>query len=1341
MISCACAAQPAPQFLNLPKVYGATGRVTGFLAGVFQQPSGGPDILYINAPAGSGATSSVTAGVLLNQSGNFQNLGQNQIVFTGVSNVAAALGDFNGDQALDAAFALTPSGSTTTNLCVYYGTGANTASLLPSFSGGGAYPAVGTSGCMTFPTLAGATNPPRFAYIAAMPFLTGPGTVPQLLVEDSANNVLYVISNSGAPGSFGQLNGFKVVGSTALGGGAGPIYTGDFNGDGKMDFIVNGQTGYSATVYFGNGDGTFKPPVSYIFGGVRSMLMQDMDGDGIPDMVVETNQGAIEIHHGNTDGTFVQTSEGGTASTPGSVAGDGGHLAAINPSTLDILTTTPIGLSLLRKGSPSYGVKTIYNIGPGRNSFALADIYGAQNFDLAVDSAEGVAVFAGNPDGTFQASNAYSALAPGLGAVVGQFRSAASNPTGNVDVVVATGATQAQLLLGNGDGTFATFPSVVDTGPPTTQPFSSPPPGVWSNILSGDFDGDGNLDVLYSLTGLPQPPPSGSPLAQYFQYGNGDGTFSQTGNPIGAAGTAGNPDGLYLESAVGDFNGDGISDVAISDAFFDGTGMGQASRVGFAAGFLNPDNNNTDFNLVAAGFFKNNRKNQQDIVFEQGANFIPYANQRDGTGKNFTAMAGITGPGAPLYPSTVLLTDVDGDGNGDLVVMYYNGASNPLGVGPVAPNNVYIWWGIGDGTFNQTPLVLNLSRNYYLGAVADMNRDGLPDLVLSDGSLISILYNQGGRSFGTVLTNGLYSSEQHFLAGQGINSLSLVDVNGDDAPDVVAANGGLTISNALAIGGKTAASISLAANPPDIDTGGITVLINHITTQPVMGTLAALPEPSSYGQAFTITATLTSSPSVAAPTGTVTFYLDGTTLLGTSLLTAVPASATTSTAAHTVAAGNTFAGGVHPMTAMYSGDSLNSPLTFAGAAGTHLIQSGATTSSIEMCIGPTLACPAPPGVPVPAPVYTPALPMYYGQIWNGYISAIANDGSPLTGDLELVDTYTGAAAPPPNPLCTLPVNLGGACANSVGTTQGTSVGLNVLTAVYPGDVSHTASMSGPVAITVMPDTTSAALIGSPNPSPALQPVTFTATVTGNFAAPAGPVAFTYGNTPLGQINLAPSATGNTSTATLTTSALPLGIDVITATYGATMDFAGASATFTETITPSLAGGFTLSVTPANSSVGVGYSTLLVVTVTPQNGFSQGVNLSCANLPNEATCFFDTATLSTGAYTTDLVVSTTAPHSCGTTTPYFLGWNGGGRGVVPFALPAIAGLLAIFLPGRRRWMRALLAVIVVAGMTQISGCGTCTDLGTRPATYTFQVTGAATGTSEVEAQIVTITVTI
>ncbi len=1335
MISGVCAAQilQIQQFQSVPQVLPTNGRVASFLTGSFQAQSTRSDFLYVNSPVGGGANSTITAGVELvgpvGQGFSPPGANGNQIQFNGVSNVVAALGDFDSDGFLDFAFALTPSGSATTNLCVYYGTGASEQSQASSFNGTGAYPAQGLSGCMTLPM----TGPsaPNFAYIAAMPFKAATGSLPQVLVEDSANKVLYVISNAGNEGSLGVLNGFQVVGTIALPDGAGPVYTGDFDGDGNMDFVVNGQTGFAATVYLGRGDGTFKPPARYVFDdGVRSMLMQDMNFDHIQDMVVETNHGVIEIHRGASDGTFAQVTSGGTVATPSSLAGNGGHLAAINPNTLDILTTTPVGLSLARNSLSGlvFAVNTIYNIGPGRSSFALANIFGSGNLDLAVDSAEGIAVIAGNADGTFQASKAFAALAPALGAVAGKFR----NSAGVSDVVVATGATQAQFMKGDGAGNFSALAN------PTTPPPFPNTGNEWANIAAGDFNGDGNLDLVYSLTGLPLPAPGPATLPGFWiQSGNGDGTFGLPASSVNFGAPANN--NFYGESVVGDFNGDGIADLAYIDALYDDTILGQRGFPPFSLGLNAADSNNAAFNQVAAGFFKANRTSQQDVVFQQGSSFLPYANNRDSTGKNFTAQTALTGAAAPQYASTVLLTDIDGDGFGDLVVVYYAASSIPMSglVRPAAPYQVWIWWGNGDGTFNQTPLVLNLSRNYYLGAVADMNGDGYPDLVLSDGSMISIVYNEGGRNFGTPLASGLYPGEQHFVAGQGINSLSLVDVNGDGIPDVVTANGGATISNVLATGGKTASSITLTPNPTDINTGGITVLLNRITTKPVTGTLAASPEPSLYGAAFTMTATLTSSAGIA-PVGQVAFYLDGT-LVGTGTLAPVGGSTITSAASFTVPQFNTYQGGVHPMSAVFNTDGVNTAITLSGATGTHLIQGSSTISEIFMCIGPTVACPAPPGVTNPVPPYSPTLTMYYGQIWNGQLDARATDNSALSGTVQLIDTYTGPDVPPPNPLCTLPVNLGGACPNSVGTTQGTSVGLNVLTAFYPGDATHTPSTSLPVAITVLPDTTIATLTGSPNPSPASLPVTFTATVTGNIVAPTGPIAFAFGSTLLGQVQLVPGP-GTTSTASVTTSSLPVGSDVITATYGATMDFNAASASFTETITPSLTGSFKLTVVPNPVSVGVGYATLLAVTVTPQSGFSQDVKLSCANLPNEGSCFFDSTTIAGGSGTTSLVVGTAAPHSCGTTQPYFLGSNGRG-GLAPYALPAIAGLLAIFLPGKRRWLRALIALVLVAAATQMSGCGNCTDLGTRPATYTFTVTGTSAGTSEVEAQTVTITVTI
>ena len=1346
MLAFACAAQ---QFVSSPAVEVTGGRVTSFQTGSFQNPTKGVDILYLNAPANLNSIQGVVAGEYLNAgNGQFEDLGLNHILFTGATNVVAALGKYAGSKFTDYAFAI--SGISSKNLCVYYGTGAAEGSGNSSYDGGAVYPPTGgESGCMTLPTNTttnpSVPNPPIFSYIAALPFTTN-GVNSQLLVEDSANKLLYVISNNGQTSSNGLLNGFAVKSTINLAAtdGPGPIYVGDFNDDGNIDFIVNGQTGYSATVYIGNGDGTFKAPVPYFSGHVYSMLMQDMDGDGFTDMVVEGDNGVITIHKGNGDGTFQANSEGGTSASPSAFAGNGGHLAAIgnvnNDTNLDILTTTPIGLSVLLgqgpiNGSLAYTLKGIYNIGPGRSCFALAS-FGNGGLALAVDSPDGVALIQGDSsgDGGFMTSNAYSALAPALGATVGRFRNPASI---NMDVVVDTGAVQAQWLKGDGFGNFAA------ATPTNTDNPSGIQTGLWSNILSGDFNGDGKTDLAYSLTGYPLPAPGTTSIpGLYVQLGNGDGTFAAPVAITSSSAGAQSSNTFYGESVVGQFDGNATDDIANIDAGHDDTLLGQFnSGPIFSVGLNQPVSGNTNFNQVAAGFFKAGvtNKNQQDLVFQNGTKLVPYKNTINGKGNIFTAMPALTGPSpaANYAISTVLLTDVNGDGNGDIVTLYHNllapDLSNPSAS---TANLLYIWYGNGDGTFTTPTQTVALSRNFYLAAVADMNGDTLPDIVLSDGYVVGILYNQSGGIFksdfntcGGVSTCG----EQHFLAGQGINSLSLQNVRGGSRPDVVVANGGATISNAVALEGASASSISLTANPADTNTGGITVLANAITSLPVTGTLTAFQEPSNYGAAFTITATLISTAGVA-PAGLVYFYIDGT-LLGEGVLSLTAGSTTTSSAIYTVPANNTYTGGTHTLTAIYYGDAANSQYNLSG---THSIQDVTTTTNLYLCVGPTAQCPS-TGVISPPPPYIANLPMYYGQTWNGVAQVAASDGSTPTGTVTLTDTYSGAAPPPPSPLCTLAVT-GGACGPSVGTTVGTSVGINVLTATYNGDSTHNASSSPSVTITVSPDTTIAALTGSPNPAPLGQPVTFTATLSGNYAAPTGPVIFMYGSTQLCSSNLV-AGTGDTSTATCSTSSLPAGTDTITASYAATLDFQAASSTFSETITAPIAPNFTISATPNPVSVGVGYAALLTVTVTPQNGFAEGVNLTCGNLPTEATCTFAPAAIASGGGTSQLIMLPTAPHSCGSNTPYFVGGNGGGPSTAPFVLPALAGLLTIFLPGKRRWLRALAVVLLAAGAAQIAGCGNCTDLGTRPGSYTFQVVGTSTGTGTTESQGVTLNITI
>ena len=739
----------------------------------------------------------------------------------------------------------------------------------------------------------------------------------------------------------------------------------------------------------------------------------------------------------------------------------------------------------------------------------------------------------------------------------------------------------------------------------------------------------------------------------------------------------------------------------------------------------------------------------QDLVFQNGANLVPYVNSGDGI--RFAPQTALTGPSpaANYAISTVLLTDVNGDGNGDIVALYHNLLASDLSNPSASTANwLYIWFGNGDGTFTTPPQKVSLSRNFYLAAVADMNGDTLPDIVLSDGYVVCILYNQSGGIFQSdfnTCKGGLDCAEAHFLAGQGINSLTLESVSGSTVPDLVVANGGATISNAVALEGTSASPISLTPNPADVNTGGITVLLNNITAPPPTGTLKANPEPSTVGEAFTITATLTPTPGVAAPTGFVAFSLDGIAVSGCSSIPVVTV-ANTSTAQCPVPIGNPYAVGTYLMTAFYGGDPNNAVATLNG---THNIQGIVTNTVLALCIGgSSLNCPV-TGAPIGTlPVVTP-LSMTYGQVYNGTETVTDQDGSAFAGTGS-IDFYQDNVL-----LCTLQALGTIPCPPNVGT--GTPAGTHVYVSVYSGDSTYTGSTSPAVTIIVGRDTPTVTVSSSQNPAPSGQAVMLTAKLIGTYAplgTPASPVGqylpatgtvvFMNGSTTLCSSPLAADSSDIFSTATCTTSTLPVGTDQITASYAAGQDinFFGATSTaFSETITPLIAPSFAVSATPNPTSVGVGYAAIMTVTVIPLNGFAEDVNLACGSLPTEATCTFAPAAIASGGGASQLFVLTAAPHSCGTTEPYFLGGNGGGPHLAPFALPALAGLVAFLIPGKRRWLRALMALIAVAAIAQMTGCGNCTDLGTRPATYTFQVIGTSAGTGEVQSQTVTLNITI
>jgi len=329
----------------------------------------------------------------------------------------------------------------------------------------------------------------------------------------------------------------------------------------------------------------------------------------------------------------------------------------------------------------------------------------------------------------------------------------------------------------------------------------------------------------------------------------------------------------------------------------------------------------------------------------------------------------------------------------------------------------------------------------------------------------------------------------------------------------------------------------------------------------------------------------------------------------------------------------------------------------------------------------------------------------------------------------------------------------GTVANGVATTMlnFTIPGPHSVSACFVASLDYLGSCASVTTLIVTlppsPDPTQTLLTSNANPSYFGQAVTFTSPVstTGAFTAiPTGVVTYYDGTTAIGTGTL--DSQGNAS---LTTSALAIGTHTMTASYAGNTGFTGSvSAQYIQVVTDPITSagtGFILQVTPTTVSVPVGSSVIVNVTVIELNNFQQPVQLSCTGMPSEGTCNFAQSLIPATGGTTLLAIGATAPHDCGSSTPYFVA-GGKGMGLLWLGVTALGLFLA---RKRRRLLQSLMLAAALLLIPALQGCGTgnCTDFGLKPGTYTFTVQGVSalpgvtTVVSETRTVPVTMTVTI
>jgi hypothetical protein len=890
--------------------------------------------------------------------------------------------------------------------------------------------------------------------------------------------------------------------------------------------------------------------------------------------------------------------------------------------------------------------------------------------------------------GAYLASSSNIAIAApgGFSLVTGGVAVGDFNGDGIPDLALANySANTVTILLGNGDGTFTASTVNLDTSL------------LAMTLAVGDFNGDGIQDLAVQCANTSG---SGSGGNVEILIGNGDGTFSVRPGP-----TTFSP---YFSSGVvvGDFNGDGIQDLAVAAQLV----TSNPNSGGVYMFFGNGDGTFTAGGVLAPGpqrfavadFNGDGILDVAEALQLNGGLSIALGNG-DGTFKAASqSVASLSSDS--IY--TIAVADFNGDGIPDLVV-------GGEGIGGGA--TVTVLMGKGDGTFTIAPsspgFVLPQSDEVNSIVVADFNGDGIPDLaVIEDNPTTSLSTGLVNTYTATIFLgngDGTFSQgpstvlQTAFYAPTAATS----DFNEDGAPDLAVVGPNPTNSSGevsillTASEESTATASSVFLSPGtthaivatyagDTNFAGSTSPALNLNTGPVTTslTLSSSANSADYADAVTLTATLSpySTPGASSNGSTVTFSSGGTTL-GTGTLSSGVATLTTTA----------LQAGTDPIQASYAG---NGDLSASTSTAFSLTVKPATLTVNAFNASRAYGAPNPPLTGTVSGEVN-------GDTFSVNVSTTATQASPV-GAYPVVPSASGADL----------------ADYSVNTVNGTL----------------TVSQATP-SVTVTPSSSSITTA---------QGLTATVTVslTSGSPAPSGTVTLTSGSYTSAATNLQ----SGSAAISIPAGSLATGTDTLTASYsGDANDNANmGAASIIVTVPPAIG------VTGSAVSVAPGATTgnNSTITVTPTGGFAGIVVLTAAVTSSPSGAQYP-PTLSFGATnpvniagnsagTATLTISTTAPTNSALVQPNRPGipWYAAGGA-------ALACMLLFGIPARRRSWRTMLALLALL-VTLTAGVGACGGsnsgkgggggiAGTTAGNYTVTVTAASGSISATGAVTLTV----
>jgi FG-GAP-like repeat len=705
------------------------------------------------------------------------------------------------------------------------------------------------------------------------PLTTIPGTSSPTAVADvngDGKPDVLVLTSGAVLVYLGKGDGTFTTTNIAYGNSGTVLAVGDVNGDGKQDIVLANQTTNTAPtaliqVLLGNGDGTFQPAIPTDPAGAQpnAIELKDINGDGKVDLVVgDPNETYVYLSVG--DGTF-HTSAIIPAAGPFAVAdvnGDGKPDLLISAGVTEILLGNGDGTFTLK--SSTYPANT----SASSSTMLVADFNGDSKADIAVYN---VLLF-GNGDGTFQGdpaltltdSGAFGLFAAGdfngdtsldiaaasgrtnnlyillnngnggfivahtypLGFALQGISAADVNKDGKLDLLLSvvnatTGALSLQVMLGNGDGTFAA---------PTTALASIP--SALSHGDVADFNGDHVPDLAFSAIG-----------GLEIFLGKGDGTF---GSPV--VFPLPNP-GV---GATGDINGDGIIDIIAGGGVLlgkgDGTFQPSIPLPAGCGGSIGDVNGDGKLDLIGSS------PGPGPVGYDVSELDVCLGNG-DGT---FTVLPPVSG--FPKFAGFGFVGDVNGDGKADLLEVdsYIGGYSSSIHLGN------------GDGTFATTGPFLPGNPFLFADLTGDGRLDALTTIPSGGGvGLVTLINVSRGVIPDFMLSASTLSPESVVAGAATTTTVTLGPANGFSAAVTLSCSGlpagancSFTPPAVPGGSGTSAVTISTGASTPAgtyfVSIVGTSATRSHATLKTLTVTSAPPPPPEfSLAPASTATATVT----------------------------------------------------------------------------------------------------------------------------------------------------------------------------------------------------------------------------------------------------------------------------------------------------------------------------------------------------------------------------------------------------------------------------------------------------------------------------------------------------